>query len=57
MPGKITGKIILRVMEKYLKDNVGISHSQQKFMRGKFCLRNLISFKDKVTQAVDLGKP
>lgn len=50
-------KIILRVMEKYLKDNTGISHSQHKFMRGKFCLRNLTSFMDKVTQVVDLGKP
>lgn len=50
-------RIILRVMEKYLKDNAGISHSQHKFMRGKFCLRNLTSFKDKMTQIVDLGKP
>lgn len=50
-------KIILGVTEKHLKDTVVISHRQHKFMRGKSCLTNLISFYNKLSHLVDLGKP
>ena len=38
VPGKIMEKIMLGVIEKHLKDNVVIGHSQHRFMRGKFLL-------------------
>ncbi|KAJ7403023.1 hypothetical protein BTVI_81223 [Pitangus sulphuratus] len=47
VPGKVTVKIILKLIEKHLKDNNVIGHSQHSFMRGKSCLSNLISFYDK----------
>ena len=50
-------KVILGVIEKHLRDNAVIGHSQHRFMRGKSCLANLISFYDKVTHLVDQGKP
>ncbi|GAB0178388.1 mitochondrial enolase superfamily member 1 [Grus japonensis] len=57
VPGKITEKLILGVIEKHLRDNAVIGHSQHKFMRGKSCLTTLISFYDKVTHLFDQGKP
>jgi len=36
-------KIILGAIERHLKDNVIIRHSQHKFMKGKSCLTNFIS--------------
>ncbi|KAJ7409009.1 hypothetical protein WISP_116997 [Willisornis vidua] len=39
--------IILGVIEKHVKDNTVIGHSQHGFTRGKSCLSNLISFYDK----------
>ncbi|TRZ08523.1 hypothetical protein HGM15179_018580 [Zosterops borbonicus] len=50
-------KIILGAIEKHLKDNTFIGHSQHGFIRGKSCLSNLISSNDKVTHLVDQGKP
>ena len=50
-------KIILGVIEKHLKDNAVIGHSQHRFMRGKSCLTSLISFYDKATHLTDQGKP
>ncbi|KAK4828010.1 hypothetical protein QYF61_022787 [Mycteria americana] len=55
--GKITEKVTLGVIEKHLRDNAVIGHSQHGFMREKSCLTNLISFYDKVTHLVDQGKP
>ena len=55
--GKIMEKAILEVIEKHLRDNAVIGHSQHGFIRGKLCLTNLISFYDKVTNLVDQGKP
>ncbi|KAJ7408435.1 RNA-directed DNA polymerase from mobile element jockey-like protein [Pitangus sulphuratus] len=55
--GIIMKKIILGVIEKYLKDNAVISPSQHRFMRRKSCLTNLISFYGDVTHLVDEGKP
>ncbi|GAB0203202.1 hypothetical protein GRJ2_002785800 [Grus japonensis] len=57
VPGKIMEKIMLGVIEKHLKDNAVIGHSQHGFMRGRACLTNLVSFYDKVTHLVDQGKP
>ncbi|GAB0190793.1 mitochondrial enolase superfamily member 1 [Grus japonensis] len=57
VPGKIMEKIMLGVIEKHLKDNAVIGHSQHGFVRGRACLTNLISFYDKVTHLVDQGKP
>ncbi|RMC20264.1 hypothetical protein DUI87_01110 [Hirundo rustica rustica] len=49
-------KIILGAIEKHLKDNTVIGHSQHGFIRGKSCLSNIISSNDKVTHIVDQGK-
>ncbi|KAJ7410300.1 hypothetical protein BTVI_53886 [Pitangus sulphuratus] len=57
VPGKVMEKIIVGGIEKYLKDNRVLGHSQHSFMRGKSCLSNLISFYCKVTHLVDQGKP
>ncbi|GAB0188372.1 mitochondrial enolase superfamily member 1 [Grus japonensis] len=54
VPGKIMEKIMLGVIEKHLKDNAVIGHSQHGFVRGRACLTNLVSFYDKVTHQ---GKP
>ncbi|KAK4818033.1 hypothetical protein QYF61_004157 [Mycteria americana] len=55
-PGKIMEKIILSIIERHLKNNAIIRHSQHRFTKGKSCLTNLISFYDKVTHLVDEGK-
>ncbi|GAB0207044.1 mitochondrial enolase superfamily member 1 [Grus japonensis] len=57
VPGKIMEKVILGAIEKHLRDNAVIGHSQHGFTRGKTCLTSLISFYDKVTHLVDQGKP
>jgi len=48
---------MLGVIEKHLKYDVVIGHSQHGFTRGRYCLMNLISFYDKVSHPVDQGKP
>lgn len=55
MPSKIMEMmmIILGGIEKHLKDNRVIGHSQHIFMRGKPCLSKLISFYAKVTHPAD----
>ncbi|GAB0184565.1 mitochondrial enolase superfamily member 1 [Grus japonensis] len=55
VPGKIMEKIMLGVIEKHLKDNAVIGHSQHRFVRGRACLTNLVSFYNKVTHLVDQG--
>ncbi|GAB0205885.1 mitochondrial enolase superfamily member 1 [Grus japonensis] len=57
VPGKNIEKMMLQVIKKHLKDNAVIGHSQHRFMRGRACLTNLVSFYDKVTHLVDQGKP
>ncbi|KAJ7415323.1 rna-directed dna polymerase from mobile element jockey-like [Willisornis vidua] len=57
VPGKVMEKIIQGIIEKHLKDNTVIGHSQHSFMRGKSYLSNPISFYDKVTHLDDKGKP
>ncbi|KAK4822655.1 hypothetical protein QYF61_018607 [Mycteria americana] len=49
-------KIILGTIERHLKNNAIVRHSQHGFTKGKSCLTNLISFYDKVTCLVDEGK-
>ena len=44
---------MLGVTEKHPKNDVVLGH---RFMRGRSCLTNLISFYDKVTQQVEQGK-
>ncbi|GAB0207248.1 mitochondrial enolase superfamily member 1 [Grus japonensis] len=55
VPGQIM-EIILGTVERHLKNNAIIRHSQHGFTKGKSCLTNLISFYDKVTCLVDEGK-
>ncbi|KAJ7405172.1 hypothetical protein WISP_141573 [Willisornis vidua] len=52
VPGKVVEMFILGSIEKHLKDNAVIGHSQHSFMRGRSCLLNLLSFYDK-----EKGKP
>ena len=47
-------KIILDTIERHLKNNAIIRHSQHGFTKGG--VTNLISFYDKVTHLVDEGK-
>jgi len=55
-PGKTMEKIILGTVERRLKNNAIIRHSQCGFTKGKSCLSNLISFYDKITCLVDERK-
>lgn len=50
MMGKVMEEIILQAITQSVKDNKGIRPSQHGFMTGRFCLTNLISSYDKVTQ-------
>lgn len=50
-------KIIAGGMEKHLKDNAVIGHSQHSFMREKSCLSNLNYSYNRVNHLADQGKP
>ncbi|KAK4806985.1 LOW QUALITY PROTEIN: hypothetical protein QYF61_000314 [Mycteria americana] len=52
----ILEKIILGTVERHLKNNAILRHSQHGFIKGKSCLTDLIFFYDKVTRLVDEGK-
>lgn len=56
VPGKIMEKMMMRIIEKYLKENAVTDYSQHGLLRGKSCFTNLISFY-KVTQLTDQRKP
>ncbi|KAK4830421.1 hypothetical protein QYF61_011045 [Mycteria americana] len=56
VPGKVMEEIILSAIMQHVQDNQVIRPSQHGFMKGRFCLINLISFYDKVTHLVDEGK-
>lgn len=45
-------EIILQAITQSIQDNQGIRPSQCGFMKGRFCLTNLISSYDKVTQCL-----
>ncbi|PKU45147.1 rna-directed dna polymerase from mobile element jockey- hypothetical protein [Limosa lapponica baueri] len=57
VPGKIMEKVFLGVIEKHLRHNAIIGHTQHRFTREKSGLTNSISCYDKVTHLVDQGKP
>lgn len=48
--------IILSAITWHMQDNHVIKPSQHRWMKGRSCLTNLISFCDKVTHLVDEGK-
>uniref|UniRef100_A0A493TCE7 Reverse transcriptase domain-containing protein n=1 Tax=Anas platyrhynchos platyrhynchos TaxID=8840 RepID=A0A493TCE7_ANAPP len=54
--GKLMEQSTLRVITRHLQSNQVIRPSQHGFMKGGFCLTNLISFYDKVMCLVDEGK-
>jgi len=54
--GKIMERFILIAFTGHVQDNQGIRPSQHRFMKGRSCLTNLISFNDQVTCLVDEGK-
>ncbi|KAK4817544.1 hypothetical protein QYF61_019501 [Mycteria americana] len=56
VPGKVMEQMILSAITWHIQDNQVIRPSQHGFMKGRFCLTNLISFCDKVTRLVDEGK-
>ncbi|GAB0187644.1 hypothetical protein GRJ2_001229700 [Grus japonensis] len=49
-------RFILSALTRQVQDNQGIRPSQHRFMKGRSCLTNLISFYDLVTCLVDEGK-
>ena len=49
-------RIMLRAIVDQLKVNQGIRPSQHGFTNGRSCLTNLLSFYDKLTHLVDVGK-
>jgi len=54
--GKIMERFILSALTGHVKDNQGIRPRQHRFMKGRSCLTNLISFYGQVTRLVDEGK-
>jgi len=48
-------RFILSALTRHVKDNQGIRPSQHRFMKGRSCLTNLLSFYDQVTCLVDKG--
>ncbi|KAJ7403268.1 RNA-directed DNA polymerase from mobile element jockey-like protein [Pitangus sulphuratus] len=56
VPGKVMEQIILSAIMWQVQDNQGTRPSQYGFVKGRFCLTNLISLYDKVTSSVGEGK-
>lgn len=56
VPVKIMEQIGLREITWHVQDNRGIKPSQHGFVKGRFCLTNLVSFFDLVTLLEDKGK-
>ncbi|KAK4832283.1 LOW QUALITY PROTEIN: hypothetical protein QYF61_021682 [Mycteria americana] len=56
VPGKIMEWFILSVLNRHVQANQEIRPRQHRFVKGRSCLTNLISFYDKVTCLVDEGK-
>ncbi|PKU31106.1 rna-directed dna polymerase from mobile element jockey-like [Limosa lapponica baueri] len=56
VPGKVMEQIILSAIMRHMTDTQAIRPSQHRFMSGRSCFTNLISFCDKVTRLVDEGK-
>jgi len=56
VPGEVMEHIILGEITWHMHGIQGIRPSQHRFMKGRLCLINLISFYDWVTRLVDEGK-
>ena len=56
VPARVMEMIILGTIERHLKNNAIVRHTQHAFTKGKSCLTSLISFCHKVTCLVDEGK-
>ncbi|KAJ7415844.1 hypothetical protein WISP_75822 [Willisornis vidua] len=56
VPGMVMKQVILSSFMWHMESNQAIRSSQQGFMKGKFCLANLIFFYGNVTPLVDEGK-
>ena len=56
MPEKVMDQITLSAIKDHIQDNQVVRPSQHRFMKGRSCLTNLISFYDKVTHLVYEGK-
>ena len=56
IPGKLMEQIILAEITWYVCCVQGIRPSQHRFMKGRSCLANLISFYNWVTRLIDEGK-
>ncbi|PKU39042.1 rna-directed dna polymerase from mobile element jockey-like [Limosa lapponica baueri] len=54
--GKVMEQIILSAITWHVQNNQVTRPSQHRFMKGRSCLTNLISFYDTVTHLVDEGK-
>jgi len=56
VPGKVMERCILSAITWNTQDSQVTRPSQYGFMKGRFCVTNLISLHDKVTSLVDEGK-
>ena len=56
VPGKVMEQVISGAIKSHIMDNQGIRPRQHRFMKGRSCLTNLISFYDKMTRLLDEGK-
>uniref|UniRef100_A0A803XPX6 Reverse transcriptase domain-containing protein n=1 Tax=Meleagris gallopavo TaxID=9103 RepID=A0A803XPX6_MELGA len=56
VPGKVMEQNVLEEITQHVGDNWGIRPSQHRFVKGRSCLSNLISFYDLVTHLVHEGK-
>lgn len=54
--GKVLEQSLLNTTTQHIQDNEGIRNEQHRFVKGRCCLTHPISFYDKVTQLVDVGK-
>jgi len=56
VPGKVMEQIIFSAITRHMQDSQVIRLSYHGFMKGRFCLTNLISFCDKMASLVDERK-
>ena len=56
VPGRVMEQIILSTITPYVQDNWGIRPSQHAVMKGRSFFTNLVSFYNKMTHPVGVGK-
>ncbi|PKU49358.1 rna-directed dna polymerase from mobile element jockey- hypothetical protein [Limosa lapponica baueri] len=56
IPGKMTERLALDVISKYMEEKKAIRSSQHGFTKGKLCLTNLIAFYDSLSGWIDEGR-